>query len=79
MQHYPIEGYHRQIRKVTKTKGAFPNDLGLTKMIYLATQNILEKWSSPIPNWGLVAQQLAIRFGERMPMDIRLNENSDRL
>src|SRR5690625_6689436 len=23
----PIEAYHRQIRKVTKTKGAFPNEM----------------------------------------------------
>ena len=52
-----IEGYHRQLKKVTKNKGAFPNDMALLKLTYLATNNISKKWTMPIPNWGLVAQQ----------------------
>jgi len=36
----PIEGYHRQIRKVTKNKGAFPNEMSLLKLTYLATKRI---------------------------------------
>lgn len=43
-----IEGYHRQIRKVTKTKGAFPSDMALLKLIYLASERIEEKWSMPL-------------------------------
>ncbi|MFA7490623.1 MAG: transposase [Mariniphaga sp.] len=39
----PVEGFHRQVRKVTKTKGAFPNDMALLKHIYLATENISKK------------------------------------
>jgi len=35
-----IEGFHRQVRKVTKTKGAFLSDISLLKLIYLATQNM---------------------------------------
>ena len=61
-----IEGYHRQLRKVTKNKGAFPNDMALVKLVYLATRNISKKWTQPLPNWGLVAQQSSIRFGSRM-------------
>jgi transposase-like protein len=38
-----IEGFHRQVRKVTKTKGAFTSDMALLKLIYLATQNIQKK------------------------------------
>ena len=64
-----VEGYHRQIRKVTKSKGAFPNDMALKKLIYLATKRIIVKWSK-IQNWASIAQQLHIRFGDRYPLDI---------
>jgi len=66
----PVEGYHRQIRKVTKTKGPFPNDMALLKLLYLAIENITEKWTQPIHNWALTVQQLSIRFGDRMKVDI---------
>lgn len=73
-----IEGYHRQIRKITKTKGAFSSDMALLKLVYLASQRIEKKWTSPTPNWGLVAQQLVIKFGDRMPLDLAaLNSASD--
>jgi transposase-like protein len=62
-----IEGYHRQIRKVTKTKGAFTNDMALLKLVYLASQRIMEKWTQPLQNWGLTIQQLSIMFGDRIP------------
>ncbi|WP_153795707.1 IS256 family transposase [Foetidibacter luteolus] len=61
-----IEGYHRQIRKVTKTKGAFPHDMALLKLVYLTTQRIMEKWTKPLPNWSLTIQQLSIMFEGRM-------------
>ncbi|MCE7053482.1 IS256 family transposase, partial [Algoriphagus sp. AGSA1] len=60
----------RQIRKVTKTKGAFPNDMALLKLVYLATRRIEKKWSSPLHNWGLTVQQLAIRFEGRLSLDV---------
>lgn len=62
-----IEGFHRQIRKVTKTKGAFTNDMALLKLVYLASERIAEKWTRPLPNWGLTIQQLSIMFEGRMP------------
>lgn len=62
-----IEGFHRQIRKVTKTKGAFTNDMALLKLAYLASERIAEKWTKPLPNWGLTIQQLSIMFEGRMP------------
>lgn len=62
-----IEGFHRQIRKVTKTKGAFTNDMALLKLAYLASERIAEKWTKPLPNWGLTIQQLSIIFEGRMP------------
>lgn len=65
-----VEGFHRQVRKVTKTKGVFPNDMALMKLIYLAVLNISKKWTQPLHNWALTAGQLRIKFGERMPLDI---------
>jgi putative transposase len=62
-----IEGFHRQIRKVTKTKGAFTNDMALLKLVYLASQRIEQKWTMPLKNWSLTMQQLCIMFEGRMP------------
>jgi len=66
-----VEGFHRQIRKVTKTKGAFPTDDALLKLIYLATKNVMKKWTSPIQNWGITVQQLSIIFEGRLKLDIQ--------
>ena len=62
----PIEGVHRQIRKITKTKGAFPSDQALLKLMYLVIQNISKKWTMPIHNWGMAVSQLYIKFGDRV-------------
>lgn len=67
----PIKGYHRQVRKVTKTKGAFPNETALLKLVYLATKRIEKKWKSPLTDWGLTVQQLAFRFDGRLELDIK--------
>lgn len=61
-----IEGYHRQIRKVTKNKGVFTSDMALLKLIYLATERIGQKWTMPLNNWAIAASQLKIIFGDRM-------------
>ena len=65
-----VEGFHRQIRKVTKTKGAFTNDMALLKLVYLATRNIEKKWTRPLQNWNLTIQQLYIKFGDRVRLDL---------
>lgn len=66
----PIEGYHRQIRKVTKTKGSFPSDDALLKLVYLAYLEIEKKWTSPLQNWSLTIQELALHFEDRMKLDL---------
>ena len=63
-----VEGYHRQIRKVTKNKGVFPSDTALEKLVYLAYRNIRKKWTMPLANWATISQQLAIKFGERFKL-----------
>ncbi len=70
-----VEGLHRQIRKVTKTKGAFTNDMSLLKLVYLATRNIEKKWTAPLHNWSLTIQQFYIKFGYRIPLDINANSS----
>lgn len=62
----PIEGFHRQVRKVTKTKGAFTSDTALFKLVYLVVKRISEKWTMPIRNWGQTLSQLYIIFGDRL-------------
>jgi transposase-like protein len=71
-----VEGFHRQVRKVTKTKGAFTNDTALLKLVYLATMNIQKKWTSPLTNWALTIQQLYIKFGDRIPLKLKHNPSS---
>lgn len=65
-----IEGFHRQVRKVTKTKTAFTTDMALMKLIYLAHRNIRKKWTQPLQNWSLTVSQLSIIFGDRLKLSI---------
>lgn len=60
-----VEGFNRQLRKVTKSKALFPNDEALKKTLYLSTQDIVKKWSMPYRDWGETYGQFAIEFGER--------------
>ena len=63
-----IEGYHRQLRKVTKNKPSFPSPEAIRKLLFLANRNITKKWTVPIPNWAAILNQLAIRFEDRFPV-----------
>jgi putative transposase len=62
-----VEGYNRQLRKVTKTKGAFPTGEAARKLLFLANRDITRKWTAPIHNWTRILNQLAIRFEGRFP------------
>ena len=67
-----VEGFNRQIRKITKSKGAFPSEDALLKLVWLASQNIIKKWSSALSNWALAAQQFYIHFPERFQLDLNM-------
>ena len=71
-----VEGFHGQVRKVTKTKGAFVNDMALLKLVSLATKNIQKKWISTLHNWSLIIQQLYVKFGEWIPLNISILKSS---
>jgi transposase-like protein len=61
-----VEGYHRQLRKVTKSKSIFPTPEAARKLLFLANRDILKKWIMPIQNWPLILNQLVIRFEGRL-------------
>ncbi len=62
-----IEGFNRQLRKVTKSKSVFPTDDSLLKMLYLAMVDITKKWTGRRQDWSMIHAQLAIYFADRMP------------
>lgn len=64
----PIEALNRQLRKVVKTRGHFPNDTAVFKLLWLAIDKASAKWTYPIRDWDLVIQQLAIHFEGRVPL-----------
>ena len=61
-----IESVHRQFRTLTKTKGAFPTDNSLLKLLFAGIRNAEKKWTMPIRNWSLTISQLNIHFKERL-------------
>ena len=61
-----LEGFNRQIRKYTKARTIFPTDQSLSKCVYLATMEIIEKWTQPTPNWGRTLAELSIIFDEQL-------------
>lgn len=67
-----IESVHRQFRKLTKTKGAFPNENSLLKLLYAGIQNACAKWTMPVQNWNLTLSQLAIYFEGRLDGALRI-------
>jgi putative transposase len=63
-----LEAYHRQLRKVTKNRGALPSPEAIRKLLWLAHQDIVKKWTMPVPNWAHILNQLVIRFEDRFPI-----------
>ena len=62
-----IEGFNRQLRKVTKAKSVFPTDDSLLKMLFLAMMDITKKWTGRRQDWSMIHAQMAIYFADRMP------------
>ena len=61
-----IEGFNRQLRKVTKSKTVFPTDDSLLKMLYLAMMDITKKWTGRRKDWGIIHSQLEVFFEGRI-------------
>jgi len=60
-----VEGFHRMLRKFTKTKTNYPTDDALRKSIYLSVQEISKKWYNPVKNWGIIIGQFMVFYGDR--------------
>lgn len=71
-----IESLNYSLRKITKTRAAFPNEEAALKLLWLGLRNIEKKWTMPIQNWSLAMNQMAIIFEERMPIP-GLSENQN--
>lgn len=67
-----IEGYHRQLRKVTKTKTAYPSDEALKKIVYLATMDLAKKWNMPLRDWKQCISQFSIYFSDRLKTELAI-------
>jgi len=65
-----IENFHRQLRKVTKTKGSFTSEGALMKLLYLVQRGITAKWTKPMHNWNRVLSQLSILYDDRLKLDL---------
>ena len=61
-----IEGFNRQLKKVTKAKSVFPTDDSLFKMLYLAMKDITKKWTGRRQDWSQIYAQLVIYYGDRI-------------
>jgi putative transposase len=61
-----VEGYHRMVRKVTKSKGAFTSDMGMLKLVYLATLKFQNRWKTKVFGWQSILNQLLIYFEGRI-------------
>lgn len=66
-----IEGFNRQVRKITKSKGGFSNDESLLKLVFLIYGDIAKKWEKSISNWAEIISQLSIHFNDRLEGKIR--------
>lgn len=65
-----IEGFHRQLRAVTKSKGSFQSEDALMKLLFLVQENITSKWNRPAHNWNQTLAQLSIIFGDRLKLGL---------
>lgn len=61
-----VEGYNRQLRKVTKSRASFPTAEAVRKLLFLANRDIIKKWTMPLFSWPSILNQLVIRFDDRI-------------
>lgn len=61
----PVEAVHRVMRKVTKTKGAWSNDKGLLKQLYLTLKYSEKSWKRQAFSWVAIQRELMECYGER--------------
>lgn len=60
-----VEALHRGLRKIIKNRGSFPSEEAALKLLYLALQNISEKWEV-VQHWKGALNQFEILWGDRI-------------
>jgi len=60
-----IENLNREIRRVTKTKGAWVSDRALLIQLFLSLQRSKKSWHKKVHNWASIRRELIEKFGER--------------
>jgi putative transposase len=63
-----IESLNYSLRRLLKTRGAFPNDDSIVKILFLAINRVAKKWTMPIRDWRSALNQFVILFGDRVPV-----------
>jgi putative transposase len=63
-----VESLNYTLRKRRKTRGVFPNDESMMKVLYLALQQVAKKWTRPMRAWKVALNQFVILCGERVPV-----------
>ncbi len=69
-EQFDVEAFHRQLRRVTKTKGSFSSDTALMKLLHLVQRDVTPKWQEPMHNWNRILSQLAILYDDRLRLDL---------
>jgi putative transposase len=60
-----VEALNRGLRKIIKNRGSFPSEESALKLLYLALQNISQKWES-VQHWRQALNQFEILWGDRI-------------
>lgn len=64
-----IESINMSLRKIIKTRSSFPTDEAVSKLFYLALNNISKKWTMPLRDWKSALNRFSIQFEERMAFE----------
>src|SRR6266436_5622644 len=62
-----VEALHRTLRKIIKTRGAFPHEESALKLLFLAIRQACKKWTMPVSNWSQALNYFTVLWPERMP------------
>lgn len=68
-----VESLNRSYRKAVKTKGLFPSQNAVFKVLYLATKNAAKKWTMPLRDWRMALNQFLIMFPDRVPSNLQID------
>jgi putative transposase len=60
-----VESLNMSLRKVLKTRGAFPSEEAALKVMYLALRNLIKKWEHPL-HWKAALNRFTLLWEDRI-------------